>query len=252
MKSEWNDIGNEFHGSTELHQPKDLSGIVPIEFLHPQNEFTDCGCEFVDLQNAVDKSEASKENAERKKKEQKKKAGEKLVRKMSYTVVCAVTTLTLSGTLDVIGTIQENVLQAGGSIDGDLRFSIQWNDKDSNPNDFDAHCLEPSGYEIYFGNMGYESPSKGMLDVDIVSPGTNVAVENIVYADKSDISEGTYKFFVHNFSHNGGKSGFSAEIEMNGRVYEFEYDKELLPGENVIVAEVTWENGRFTIDKKIE
>ena len=65
------------------------------------------------------------------------------------------------------------------------------------------------------------------------------------------MKEGTYRLYVHNFASHGGKEGFSAEVEINGRVYEFEYDKELAPGEIVDVAEIIWENGRFTIDKKL-
>ena len=88
------------------------------------------------------------------------------------------------------------------------------------------------------------------MDVDITYP-QDVAIENIVYSDKKQMKEGTYRLYVHNYAARGGKDGFSAEVEINGRVYEFEYDKELAHGEIVDVAEITWENGRFTIDKKL-
>ena len=61
--------------------------------------------------------------------------------------------------------IRENVKMAGGSVDGVLRFSIQWNDEDYNPNDFDAHCESPK-FHIFFGSKR-DGSTGGNLDVDI-------------------------------------------------------------------------------------
>ncbi|RXZ78095.1 hypothetical protein EBB07_29005 [Paenibacillaceae bacterium] len=148
--------------------------------------------------------------------------------------------------------MKENVKSAGGNVNGVLRFSIQWNDDDYNPNDFDAHCLEPNGNEIYYGNKNnYRTTSE--LDVDIITPIRNkAAVENITWSDQSKMLEGSYKFFVHNFSNNGGRSGFKAEIEFDGKIYSFAYSKELRHKEKIEVAEVTFDkmNG-FTIKEKL-
>lgn len=139
---------------------------------------------------------------------------------------------------DVTDSIKERVKKAGGAVDGVLRFSIQWNDGDNNQNDFDAHCIEPNGNLIYHRKQRQIQPSSGVLDVDVVHPGRNVAVENITWSDIDKMQEGKYEFLVHNYSHRGGKTGFSAEIEYDGKIYSYEYDKELRQNEKVVVAEV--------------
>ena len=148
--------------------------------------------------------------------------------------------------------MKENVKAAGGKVDGDLRFSMQWNDEDYNPNDFDAHCKEPNGYHIYYGNKGRLSLSGGVLDVDIINPIRNkAAVENITYANRRDMMDGVYQLFVHCYSNNGGKSGFKAEVEFDGSIYSFVYNRPLKDGEIVQVAEVTLKNGVFSIKELI-
>lgn len=135
--------------------------------------------------------------------------------------------------------MKERVKSAGGKVDGVLRFSLQWNTKNENKNDFDAHCIEPNGNEIFFRNKNQVHSSTGILDVDIIHPTHQPAVENITWSDVSRMRSGIYKFFVHCYSHNGGRTGFEAEIEFDGQIYEFSYNKELKTGEKVVVAEVT-------------
>ena len=139
---------------------------------------------------------------------------------------------------EVADSLKQRVKNAGGNVDGVLRFSIQWNDGDNNQNDFDAHCIEPDGNLISYQKKGRIQPSSGMLDVDIVSPGKNVAVENITWINKAKIQQGNHKLLVHNYAHNGGKTGFTAEIEYEGKIYSYCYDKELRQGEKVCVAEI--------------
>lgn len=147
--------------------------------------------------------------------------------------------------------MKERVKNAGGAVDGVLRFSIQWNaGTDWNRDDFDAHCKTPCQH-ISFSHM-VDHVTRGRLDVDVINPEKGKpAVENITWADKSEMVDGDYEFFVHNYFHSNGISGFTAEIEFDGQIYEFEYDKPLRQGQNVPVATVTLKDGVFTIKKKL-
>jgi len=148
-------------------------------------------------------------------------------------------------------TMKENVKAAGGKVDGILRFSIQWNDEDYNPNDFDAHCIQPNGNTIFFGSKR-DNSTTGELDVDIISPTRGrAAVENITWLNKSRMPRGTYQFLVNCYSNRGGRSGFKAEIEFDGQIYSFDYNRELRHGENVYVANVEFDGETFRLIEKL-
>lgn len=150
--------------------------------------------------------------------------------------------------------IRENVKNAGGSVDGVLRFSIQWNDFDEHDgNDVDAHCITPAGEEIYYAST-HHWKSGGELDVDITHPSKGyAAVENITFPELSRLPKGDYIFFVHCYCDRGGRSGFRAEIEANGMTHRYNYRHSLRHKENVEVAVVHYDgNGNFTIKDKLD
>lgn len=145
--------------------------------------------------------------------------------------------------------IRENVKNAGGKVDGVLRFSIQWNDipGEWDENDEDAHCIQPNKRHIFYGAK-HDYTTGGVLDVDIMHPGRErVAVENITWPDIKLMQDGDYSFYVNCFAGRGGRTGFRAEIEFDGQIYSFNYDKPLHQGQNVAVATVTLSHGKFTI-----
>ena len=149
--------------------------------------------------------------------------------------------------------MKQKVKAAGGNVEGVLRFSIQWNEDGRDNCDLDAHCIEPDKNHIYFGNCRKPRPSKmtGELDVDVINPCGRVAVENITWSDLSKMKPGVYKFFVNQFS-GSVRKGFRAEIEFNGELYKFDYNKSMRRGENVQVAEVTLDkDGNFSIEEKL-
>lgn len=154
---------------------------------------------------------------------------------------------------NVTDSMKERVKAAGGKVDGDLRFSIQWNEDGKDNCDLDAHCKEPGGYEIYYSTAKKPvfSPTKGQLDVDIIHPAGKIAVENITWADRRTMKPGKYLFFVHQFS-GSVKNGFRAEIEFDGQIHSFDYSKSMRSGEYVKVAEVTLsEDGKFSIKEML-
>lgn len=90
----------------------------------------------------------------------------------------------------------------------------------------------------------------GSLDVDIINP-NGVAVENIIFPDKGKMIDGEYKFMVKNYTHRGGTSGFRAEIEFNGTIYQYDYSANIKDGDMVDVAVVTLKNGEFSIKHRL-
>lgn len=152
---------------------------------------------------------------------------------------------------NVTDSMKELVKEKGGKVDGDLRFSIQWNDMGNHTDnsDLDAHCITPGKFEIYYGDRT-DKVTRGQLDVDIINPSGRVAVENITWANRRTMTDGEYKLYVHMFSGNL-QYGFRAEVEFDGNIYSFNYPNNVRNGETIMVATVTLKNGVFTIKEHL-
>lgn len=147
--------------------------------------------------------------------------------------------------------MKEKVKAAGGSIDGVLRFTIQWNDEDTKGVlDFDAEAYEPDGNHIYFSNNKKPGRSRlgGQLDVDMIRP-NSIGIENITWDTLGKMQQGVYKLAIRNYD-SGHNTGFKAEVEFNGEIHSFYYPKKVM-GE-MEIAHVTLSKEGFSIQPKIE
>lgn len=155
----------------------------------------------------------------------------------------------------ITDSIKERVKAAGGTVDGVLRFSVQWNDEDTLGRlDFDAHCHEADGTHIYFASsfvkerLGGRTRSTGQLDIDMRgSEGINV--ENISWLDLNKMKDGDYRFIVHNFS-GSRNNGFKAQVEFNGQIFDFPYLKNA--SGYIDIATVTLKKGEFSIKPALD
>ena len=173
------------------------------------------------------------------------------------------------------GGIADSALRAkveslGGRVNGALRFSHTWNYDIKKPNQslMDLHLFFPGYVDNYEGkeeihdnyfigrrvgwNKRRDTLSGGNQDVDFVTaPGTSVPVENIVLPDITKLPEGKYTFKIHNWeARSPNMSGFKAEIEFDGQIFEYECERPLKKKEWVTLAEVTLKDGVFTIEHK--
>ncbi len=145
---------------------------------------------------------------------------------------------------NVTDSMKELVKSFGGKVEGRMRFSIMWNDQNDNPNDLDAHCHTPFG-EVYFGNSRIGNMH---LDVDITNPQGITAVENIIH-NSNTLKPGTYRYSVHNYASRGATSGFKAELEIDGNVFEYTYPKPLGQSEYIQVVTVNVDfNGKVSFN----
>lgn len=147
-------------------------------------------------------------------------------------------------------TIKEKVKQAGGSVTGELRVSLEW----FNYDDLDINIIEPNGNKIYYGKKRSKH-SDGYLDVDMNAGGgtSRTPVENIIFKDTNKLQPGKYLVNVHNFSkreHNN--VGFNVQIECRDQVIDISHPKSIANHKEILVATFKYDkqNGltEFTTD----
>jgi hypothetical protein len=168
---------------------------------------------------------------------------------------------------NVADSMREQVVERGGRIDGVLRFTHQWNYEGRNASLMDLHVFlpgsshhpegahneYPKGPRVGWNNRE-DKLSRGKQDVDYVeaAPEGYVPIENITFPSMQYLKDGEYVFKIHNWSlRQPTNSGFKAEIEFDGQLFQYEVKRALKHKEWVTVAVATLKNGKFTIEHKL-
>lgn len=146
---------------------------------------------------------------------------------------------------NVADSIKERVKKAGGNVVGVMRVSLSWYNHD----DLDLHIHEPSGKGR--GSAGGEISfrcrrgwTEGELDVDMNAGmgRTREPVENIAW--QKSPPPGKYKVVVNQYySRESSGVGFVVEVESNGKVHNFSYNKAVRQGQNIHVCTLVVANG---------
>lgn len=140
---------------------------------------------------------------------------------------------------NITDSIKELVSKAGGNTNAKLRVSLAWYNYD----DLDIHVMDPSGQEISFRN---KCGRYGMLDVDMNAGGgnTRTPVENVSWA--STVPDGEYKVSIHQFCKRESTAvGFSIELENNGRLEQFTYQRALRQSDMVHAVTMRIKGGKI-------
>jgi hypothetical protein len=169
---------------------------------------------------------------------------------------------------EVADSMREEVVARGGSVSGALRFTHAWNHNGKNQSLMDLHVFMPvskyantepppmkaEGYtDLGNSRVGWnhrnDSESGGVQDVDHVQPpGKIIPLENITFPSLSRMPAGDYYLKVHNWrARTPNTEGFKAEVEFEGQIFQYEYEKPVKNGEWVNVAVVTLKNKKFSI-----
>jgi hypothetical protein len=90
------------------------------------------------------------------------------------------------------------------------------------------------------------------LDIDVRSPGKNVAVENIVFGDLAKMPDATYLFRVNRYSNRNGVGGFRCEVAFGDESFYYEDDWRSSSDRDRDIATVTLQKGVFTIKHHLQ
>jgi hypothetical protein len=135
---------------------------------------------------------------------------------------------------NVADSIKEKVKKAGGNVtNAVLRVSLSW----FNYDDLDLHVMEPNGTHIYY------AARHGKLDVDMnVTPTTREPVENVSWLR---VDDGSYRVWVNSFNKRDSEDvGFVVEMEVEGKLTHFSYNKAVRDREDVQVISFRVSRGR--------
>ena len=140
---------------------------------------------------------------------------------------------------EITDSIKERVKKAGGKVDGYMRVSLSWFNRD----DLDLHVITPGKSEICYHSR-HDRKTEGTLDVDMNVHGESTEpVENITWNNKNRIESGKYRVFVNNFTKRETKDfGFEIEFEVDGAITNYSYKKQMRGKEDKTVIEFIFDS----------
>lgn len=119
---------------------------------------------------------------------------------------------------DTADSIVKRVKEAGGVVDGDVRFSLSWDNSDDLDLSFENNYYQ----KIYFGD---KKTLGGRLDVDAnFSEIVENPVENIYWSDINHLKDGEYRVSVNNYMLRSERNqGFKLQMEVLGEITTYSY-----------------------------
>lgn len=119
---------------------------------------------------------------------------------------------------DTADSIVKRVKEAGGVVDGDVRFSLSWDNSDDLDLSFENNYYQ----KIYFGD---KRTLGGRLDVDAnFSEIVENPVENIYWSDINYLKDGEYRVSVNNYMLRSERNqGFKLQMEVLGEITTYSY-----------------------------
>ena len=119
---------------------------------------------------------------------------------------------------DTADSIVKRVKEAGGVVDGDVRFSLSWDNSDDLDLSFENNYYQ----KIYFGD---KRTLGGRLDVDAnFSEIVESPVENIYWSDINHLKDGEYRVSVNNYMLRSERNqGFKLQMEVLGEITTYSY-----------------------------
>ena len=150
----------------------------------------------------------------------------------------------------ITDTLIEKIKNAGGEVNGQYRFSLEWDNKD----DMDLSLLEPDGNNIYYGVKRNVSSLGGVLDVDANGPGSYMdePVENITYANDEELqklySGSEFILRLHQFDkRSNNRKGWRIQVVLNETEYNFSGDDNDEFSTKKEIARFVWRDGALVL-----